>query len=62
MDTTFKYKDFLKELKTKLHTLKDHLKRAHTHFSTFKQSLLEAKSNPDTVTIHIDWSENAKLR
>ena len=52
----------MKELKIELHTLKDHLKRTHTHFSDFKQARLEAKNNPDVVKIHIEWSENAKLR
>ena len=52
----------MRELKIELHTLKDHLKCAHTQFSAFKQARLEAKNNPDVVTIHIDWSENIKLR
>ena len=52
----------MKELKIELHTLKDHLKRAHTQFSAFRQARPEAKKNPDVVTIHINWSENAKLR
>ena len=54
VEQTLKYKDFLKELKQQLHTLKDHFKRAHTQFSAFKQARLEAKNNPDVVTIHID--------
>ena len=62
VEQTLKYKDSLKELKIEIHTLKDHLKRAHTQFSAFKQARLEAKNNPDVVTIHIDWPENAKLR
>ena len=49
-------------MKIELHTLKDHLKRAHNQFSAFRQVQLEAKNNPDPVTIHIDWSQNAKLR
>ena len=52
----------MKELKIELHTLKDHLKRSHTQFSAFRQARLKAKNNPDVVTIHINWSENAKLR
>ena len=51
----------MKELKIELDTLKDHLKRALTKFSAFKQAQLKVKNNPDVVTIHINWSENAKL-
>ena len=52
----------MKELKIELHTLKDHLKRALTQFSAFKQAQLKVNNNPDVVAIHINWSENAKLR
>ena len=51
----------MKELKIELDILKDHLKRALTKFSAFKQAQLKVKNNPDVVTIHINWSENAKL-
>ena len=61
IEQTLKYKDFLKELKIELDILKDHLKRALTKFSAFKQAQLKVKNNPDVVTIYINWSENAKL-
>ena len=53
----------MEELKIELHTLrKDHLKCTHIQFSAFKEAQLEAKNNSDVVTIHINWSQNAKLR
>ena len=62
VEQTLKYKHLLKELKTDLHMFKYHLKRALTQFSAFKQASLKVKNNTDLVTIHINWSENAKLR
>ena len=58
---TFLIKDLVKKLIPELESLKSHLHRAHMQFREFKQKRLEAaKSN--VVTIHIDWSENSKIR
>ena len=59
---TLEIKDFIKKLKVELTVMKDHLHRAHMQFRAFKEARLESQANPNIVTIHIDWSENAKLR
>ena len=50
---------FIKELTM----LKDHLFRVHQQYKAFKNARIEATNDSEgkTATIHLDWSENAKL-
>ena len=55
------FKKFINELKEELSILFKHLNRVHMQFKEFKK----ARNNgmdADTFTVHIDWSENARLR
>ena len=55
-------KQFINKLIAELKILKYHLYRTHCQFKAFK-SAREAACNATnkTVTVHLDWSENAKL-
>ena len=44
-----------------LSLMKEHFHSAHTQFRAFKKARKEAMTEDDTITIQIDWSENAKL-
>ena len=57
-----KVTDLCKILIGKLKILKDHLHRAHMQFRAFKNAREEAATSSSSITMHIDWSKNAKLR
>ena len=51
-----------KELLKELTVMRQHLERSHQQYSAFKAAREQAASNPSTVTINIDWSENKRIR
>ena len=57
-----KVPDLCKILIDKLKILKDHLHHAHMQFRVFKHAREEAATSSSSITMHIDWSENEKLR
>ena len=62
VNDTLPFKHFKQRLLNELKLLKNHLFRVHMQYKAFKAAREEAISSETTATIHIDWSENAKLR
>ena len=57
-----KVTDLCKIIIDELKILKDHLHRAHMKFGAFKNAREKAAVSSSSITMHIDWNENAKLR
>ena len=53
---------FLKKLVAELRLRQEHLHCCHKQYSAFKKAREEAMTNPDIVTMQIDWSVNPKMR
>lgn len=58
---SLKFARFRKVLAEELQQLKDHLKRAHLQYETFKLAIEEAVSKPNVVTMQLEWSENERI-
>ena len=62
MSHNAKIPDLCKILIDDLKILKDHFHCAHMQFRAFKHAREEAVTSSSSITMHNDWSENAKLR
>ena len=59
---TLSFQKFKKRLLDELNFMYEHKARVYSQYKAFKLAREEAQSNPNTITIQLDWSENAKMR